>query len=107
MTADRIETLREEAICWHVRIADGSADDWEAFVVWLGADPAHAEAYDAIEAVDAEAGPAILEAQPPRPQAANDDSPNPSRGWGAGWRPWLGSPPSSARAWSSVVIPIR
>ena len=99
MTADRIETLREEAICWHVRIADGSADDWEAFVVWLGADSAHAEAYDAIEAVDAEAGPAILEAQPPMPRAANDDSPSLSRRW------WWGGGVAASVALAAIFGP--
>lgn len=99
MTAERDETLREEAICWHVRIADGSADDWEAFVDWLGADPAHAEAYDAIEAVDAEAGPAILEAQPPMPQAANDDSPRPTRRW------WWGGGVAASVALAAIFGP--
>ncbi|MDH2134281.1 FecR domain-containing protein [Sphingobium yanoikuyae] len=77
MTAERDYALREEAIRWHVRIAEGSADDWEAFVDWLGADPAHARAYDAIEALDAEAGSAILKVQ----QAANDDRPSSTRWW--------------------------
>ena len=84
MIAERDETLRAEAIRWHLRIADGSAEDWEAFVAWLDADVTHAHAYDAIEAADAEAGPALLEAQPPTLQAANDDGPNGQRRWWGG-----------------------
>ena len=81
MIADRDESLRAEAIRWHVRIADGSAEDWEAFTAWLGADAAHADAYEAIEAADGEAGPALLETLPAVRHAANDDVPGTSRRW--------------------------
>ena len=79
MTAERRLALREEAIMWHVRIAEGDADDWEAFVDWLDADPAHVAAYDEVEAADHEVGPAVLAACPSTSAgaavAANDDGP--------------------------------
>ena len=81
MIAETDESPRAEAIRWHVRIADGSAEDWEAFVVWLGADAAHAEAYEAIEAADAEVGRALLEVLPAQRHAANDDVPSALRRW--------------------------
>lgn len=106
MTAERHEALREQAIRWHVRIADGTADDWEAFVAWLGADPSHAQVYDEIEAADAIAGPALLEAEapapavavPPLPAAANDDQPRVSRRW------WLGGSAAAAALALAVGI---
>jgi transmembrane sensor len=35
-----------EAIEWLIRLRHGSAQDWEAFTLWLEADPANAAAYD-------------------------------------------------------------
>jgi len=97
MTAERRDALRAEAIRWHVLIADATADDWESFVAWLGADPAHAQAYDEIEAADAVAGAAILEAVPAAPIAANDDSPVTSRRW------WLGGGVAAAAALALAI----
>lgn len=99
MTAERDDALREEAIRWHVRIADGSAEDWEAFVVWLGADPAHAHAYDAVEAADAEAGLAIIAAHPLALKAANDDVASPVRRW------WWGSGVAASLALAIIFGP--
>ncbi|WCT73317.1 FecR domain-containing protein [Sphingomonas naphthae] len=36
----------EQAVDWHLRLADGGADVWRSFALWLEADPAHADAYD-------------------------------------------------------------
>ena len=38
----------DRAIDWHLRQAEMSDDDWRAFVTWLEADPAHAQAFDAV-----------------------------------------------------------
>ena len=35
-----------QAIAWHLRLDDASPDAWRAFVLWLEASPAHAQAYD-------------------------------------------------------------
>lgn len=99
MIAEREETLRAEAIRWHLRIADGSAEDWEAFVAWLGAEVTHAYAYDAIEAADAEAGSALLEANPKTLHAANDDGPIGRRRW------WWGGAAAAALVLALTVGP--
>ncbi|MGB8364392.1 MAG: FecR family protein [Rhizomicrobium sp.] len=46
----------DEAIDWHIRLSapDTDAATWEAFTLWLEADPANREAYDHIEELDAE-----------------------------------------------------
>lgn len=64
-----------QAIDWHLRQAEMSEGEWEAFVVWLEASPAHAAAYDRIALEDRLIGTATL-----APEAANDSAP-PMRGW--------------------------
>lgn len=71
--------LRNEAISWHLRLRDGVAADWDAFVTWLEADPAHANAYDAVARADAAFHPSLL----PSAVAANDDAPE-RRSWRIG-----------------------
>lgn len=71
------EAVRERAASWHVRLASDDAEegDWLAFEAWLGEDPIHQRAYEAIEQVwtDLDAAPASaatnvapLRARPPR-----------------------------------------
>jgi transmembrane sensor len=88
MTAERQKALRDAAVSWHLRTADGSVEDFEAFVAWLEADPAHAAAYDAVETALDEAALVIVEATPPEVAplyvAANDDAPPAARRWWAG-----------------------
>jgi transmembrane sensor len=38
----------DQAIDWHIRQADMTDGDWRAFVLWLEADAAHAEAFDRV-----------------------------------------------------------
>ncbi|HUD27981.1 MAG TPA: FecR domain-containing protein [Novosphingobium sp.] len=74
--------IREQALDWAVRAGDPAFADWEAFMLWLEADPAHARAYDAVTATAADAAEAVTTAGP-----ANDDLPvehGPAR------RLWLG-----------------
>jgi transmembrane sensor len=52
MAHDREPDLQTEAIGWRIRLRDGGADDWDAFVAWLENDPARSAAYDAIAAAD-------------------------------------------------------
>lgn len=98
MTAETGEALRGEAIGWHLRIADGSLEDWEAFTAWLEASPENGRAYDRIEALDAEAGGAVAAALPPALVAANDDTPVPVR------RRWLGGAAVAASVALAVLV---
>ena len=72
------ERITQEAAIWHQALQADDAD-WDGFTVWLEADPAHREAYDAVALIDdtlsrqrdrlAEILPPIeqeQEAQPPR-----------------------------------------
>jgi transmembrane sensor len=68
MTEQAERDIRAEAIAWHLRIRDGDAADWEAFVLWLEGDPARSDAYDAVALADAALEPTAFPAM-----AANDD----------------------------------
>jgi transmembrane sensor len=78
------ETLQiiDQAIDWHVRLADGSDADWVAFVEWLEASPAHAAAYDTVALQDR----AIENARfpDPMPVASNDNPPRRTLLWAIG-----------------------
>jgi transmembrane sensor len=60
--------IEADAIAWHLRLRDGDAADWEAFVLWLEGDPARSAAFDALARADAALGPEAFPAI-----AANDD----------------------------------
>ncbi|CDO36573.1 FecR domain-containing protein [Novosphingobium sp. KN65.2] len=66
MTID--ETIRQQALDWAVRAGDPQFEEWEAFTLWLEADPAHGEAYDAVAAAVADASGLVSGVG-----AANDD----------------------------------
>lgn len=82
-------TIIDQAIDWHLRSATMDAAEWQAFVCWLEADPAHARCYDDVAmldgAVDA-ARPAMTPVAPSHvaPVAANDDTPWRFTRWAAG-----------------------
>lgn len=63
-------TIRDEALGWAVRAGDPEFAEWEAFMLWLEADPAHAAAYDEISAALADAAETVSLPQAP----ANDDA---------------------------------
>ena len=63
--------LHEEALGWTIRTRDPDFVEWEAFTVWLEADPAHAAAYDAVMSADAELDAIMLAPEATR-GAAND-----------------------------------
>lgn len=48
---DTLNQHREDAIAWHVRLMADDAD-WDTFLEWLEADPAHQQAYDAVAVAD-------------------------------------------------------
>lgn len=77
------EMIREEAARWAVRTGEPGFDDWEGFMLWLEADPAHARAYDAVNAAVAEA--AELAASAPANDVIEDVPVATTR------RVWLGS----------------
>lgn len=78
-------TIREEALDWAVRAGDPAFTDWEAFTLWLEADPAHAHAYDAVTAAVDEAAALLAVAGPANDDSAHADVPVRRR------RPWLAS----------------
>lgn len=70
--------MNEEALTWVIRTRDPHFSDWEAFTLWLEADPSRAVAYDALMAADADLD-AIVPPEPvTMPVAANDPG-TPSR----------------------------
>ena len=63
MTSEDHDTILASAIDWHIRLRGADEAAWDAFVLWLEADPAHAAAYDALEAAD----DAVVPLLPPIP----------------------------------------
>lgn len=84
----RDEAVREQALDWAVRTNDPAFADWEAFTQWLGADPAHGEAYDAICAAVLDGADVLRDASPANDHApvAEASSPAPA----GARRRWLG-----------------
>lgn len=64
--------IDETALAWVIATRDPEFTDWEAFTLWLEADPAHADAYDALMAADLDLA-AIIPTDPVAiPAPAND-----------------------------------
>lgn len=85
----------DQAIAWHVRLAEASDAEWADFVAWLEADPAHAAAYDVVATQDSLLDDARFPA--PAPVAAND---NPRARW-----PWLLGGTAAAAAIVALLAP--
>lgn len=69
MTEQANQHSLAQAIEWHLRLRDGAtAADWDAFVLWLEADPDRSDVYDRVARADALLAPEDLP-----PIAANDD----------------------------------
>ena len=73
-----------EAIAWHVRLQGPAADGdlWAEFTAWMEADPAHAEAYDAVALADDRLSDELADGPSQMspidaPQTANDNEPRP------------------------------
>lgn len=49
--SDRDDRLHEEAMAWHHAL-EGDDADWDGYVLWLEADPAHRAAFDAVALTD-------------------------------------------------------
>lgn len=54
MTSRIDPRIEDEAIAWHIRLAQGEEDAWDRFVEWLEADPRHNDAYEAVADRDSE-----------------------------------------------------
>ena len=52
-------TMREEAIAWHLKLNDGSDADWDGFTSWLERDPRHNDIYEAVCDADLALEPAV------------------------------------------------
>lgn len=70
------EDVDAQAISWVIRVGDPDFDDWGTFEAWLAESPAHATAYHAVAAAQAEMAEALA-AGAPRPKLA----PAPRRAW--------------------------
>lgn len=78
-------SIMDEAIAWHVRLQGPAADGalWAAFTAWMEADPAHADAYDAVALADDRLSDELAETIAPEtyePLATNDNEPR-ARSW--------------------------
>lgn len=73
----RDDAIRDQAARWAVLTGEPGFEDWDGFMQWLEADPAHARAYDVVSAAVTEAAELVAQApQPASPAAspaANDD----------------------------------
>jgi transmembrane sensor len=63
------DTMRAEAVAWHLRLNDGSDADWDGFARWLEADVRHNDVYEAVADADLAIEPAM---QLARAEAAAD-----------------------------------
>ncbi|SDA12552.1 FecR domain-containing protein [Sphingomonas sp. NFR15] len=63
------DPISEAAIAWAVRVSDPAFADWEAFSDWLGAAPAHADAYHEAETALADGAALMARAKPRTPAA--------------------------------------
>lgn len=76
------EMITDAALDWVIRLRDPGFDAWEAFETWLSADPAHANAYQAMAAADADMAAIVSAIPQPRPLVSSQPRRN--------LRPWFG-----------------
>ena len=73
-------SITDDAIAWHVRLQGPAADGalWAEFTAWMEADPAHADAYDAVAMADERLSDALASTETviePLSPATNDNEP--------------------------------
>jgi transmembrane sensor len=95
---NRSELILADAIGWRIRLRDGTAETWEAFVRWLDEDPARSELYDRVALADLDLDDAAIAL----PVAANDGAPQGS--FVSRRRRWLVAIPGVAAALIVGVI---
>lgn len=94
------DEILEEAIAWHLCLGEADAATWDAFTIWLEANPVHAEAYDSV--VLADDGLDALSPDPaPVEQPALPDNVVPLRRAGVSRRTFFGF--AAAAAVAAVV----
>ena len=81
MTTDRVD-IPDQAIAWHLRLAEVDEAGWAEFIAWLESDPAHAAAYDRVAVADRRLDETVFPAAPVH-TADNDNPPEPRRWWWA------------------------
>ncbi len=102
MTPDH-NAIRDAALGWALRTGEPDFTDWDGFTDWLEADPAHARAYDAVQAALDEAAvltPEVAADIEPALAAANDNPP----GWLARHRVWLGGAIAAALVLATTFL---
>lgn len=94
---DERSDIIDQAIGWHLRLADADEHGWADFIAWLETSPAHAAAYDAIAAdhrlIDQAHFPTAA------PVAGNDNIPA-RRRW-----PWLIAGTAAAAVGVAMLAP--
>lgn len=91
--------IHDEALGWVIRSRDPHFVDWDAFMLWLERDPAHAAAYDALMAADEDLDP-IIPAEPATVlHPANDPGDRPGRPWR-----WIGGGAIAAAAVGAISL---
>ncbi|MDP1027584.1 FecR domain-containing protein [Sphingomonas sp. KR1UV-12] len=87
-TADALSPLDADALDWVRRVHDPEFADWDAHLAWLEEDAAHADAFDRMQLLVDAATADLAPSPAPEPVFANDNAPDPQRGWTRRW--WLG-----------------
>lgn len=87
----------EQAVGWHLRLAEADAHGWAEFIAWLEASPAHAAAYDAIATDDRLIDRGHFPT--PGPAAGNDNIPSRRH------RPWLIPGLAAAAIGVAMLVP--
>jgi len=92
--------MTDQAIAWHLRLADAGAVDWAAFITWLEADAGHPAAYDRIAMADRAI---TADHFPTASRAGNDNAPSavaPRHRWR-----WIAAGTGVAAALAVVLAP--
>lgn len=92
-------TPAEAAVDWIARQHDPRFDDWEAFTLWLEADPAHGREYQRLLALDMAVAEDLARNRPDGRDAADAMPPPPRRRWR------LALPVAAAAALAVVALP--
>ncbi len=95
LEADQSDII-DQAIGWHLRLADADEHVWADFIAWIEASPTHAAAYDMVATDDRLIGRARFPAS--LPTAGNDNVPA-RRRW-----PWLAGGAAAAAALAAAFL---
>jgi transmembrane sensor len=82
------EDAEAQAIAWVVRVNDPAFGEWDEFSRWLAESPAHADAYHAAAAAEADAVALLASSPVAHPAPSHEPLPLRQR---PRWRPWAGA----------------